>query len=209
MQVNKLRIIFIPASNNPLVNDEIRTLEQSSHQRKYFFRPFSIHRIRILSALTDHSASTKEEILPVTPKMKTMKTLVTLKQNLRKPVLFFFVSALSLIAKASPSSVSTPPVKLASFTAVLNNSNTNKVDLKWSTETESNLNHIMVERSTDGINFSDAALVFTYGNTTAKSDYSFADNISKVKAAVIYYRLRSVDVDGTTQVSAIQVINLK
>jgi hypothetical protein len=140
--------------------------------------------------------------------MKTMKTLVTLKQNLRKSVLFFFVSALSLIANARTSSFNIPPVKLVSFTVALNSVNNKKVDLKWSTETETNLNHIMVERSTDGKNFKDAALVFTYGNTTTKSDYSFADNISKVKATVIYYRLHSVDVDGTTQVSDIQSIQI-
>jgi hypothetical protein len=135
-----------------------------------------------------------------------MKTLVTLKQNLLKAALVLFVSASGLIANAGTSA--TPPVKLASFTAVVNNNNTSKVDLKWSTEIETNLSHIMVERSTDGKNFKDAALVFTYGNTTAKSDYAFADNISKIKSRTVYYRLRSVDVDGTEQVSEIQVIKI-
>ena len=130
-----------------------------------------------------------------------MKTLVTLKQTLLKSALVLFVSALSLIANAGSLSTGTPLVKLASFTAAVNNTNNNKVDLKWSTEAETNLNYIMVEKSTDGVNFKDAALVFTYGNTTAKSDYSFADNISKIKSGVVYYKLRSVAVDGTVQYS--------
>lgn len=135
-----------------------------------------------------------------------MKTLVTLKQNLLKAMMLLAISALSLNAVARTSAITAPPVKLGSFTVALNANNTNKVDLKWSTETESNLSHIMVERSTDGKNFKDAALVFTYGNTTATSAYAFADNISKINAGTIYYRLRSVDVDGTTQVSDIQTI---
>jgi hypothetical protein len=130
-----------------------------------------------------------------------MKTLVTLKQNLLKSALVLLVSALSLVSNAGSLSTGISPVKLASFTAVVNNTNNTKVDLKWSTETETNLNYIMVEKSTDGVNFKDAALVFTYGNTTAKSDYSFADNISKIKSGAVYYRLRSVAVDGTSQYS--------
>jgi hypothetical protein len=125
----------------------------------------------------------------------------TFTQTLLKSALVLFVSALSLIANAGSSSNGVTPVKLASFTAVVNNTNNTKVDLKWSTETETNLNYIMVEKSTDGVNFKDAALVFTYGNTTAKSDYSFADNISKIKSGAVYYRLRSVTVDGTSQYS--------
>ncbi|MCY7311685.1 MAG: hypothetical protein LH619_12970 [Chitinophagaceae bacterium] len=130
-----------------------------------------------------------------------MKTLVTLKQNLLKSTLVLLVSVLSLVANARSSSKGISPVKLAAFTASVNNTNNNKVDLKWSTETETNLNYIMVEKSTDGVIFKDAALVFTYGNTTAKSDYSFADNISKIKSTAVYYRLRSVGVDGTSQYS--------
>ena len=125
----------------------------------------------------------------------------TLTQNLLKSALILFVSALSLVSNARSSSNGISPDKLASFTASVSNINNSKVDLKWSTETETNLNYIMVEKSTDGVNFKDAALVFAYGNTTAKSDYSFADNISKIKSASVYYRLRSVGVDGTSQYS--------
>jgi len=129
-----------------------------------------------------------------------MKTLVTLKQNILKAALVLFVSAVSMAANAGTAENS-PSVKLASFSATVNTTNKSKVDLKWSTETETNSNYIMVEKSTDGVNFKDAALVFTYGNTTSKSDYSFADNISKIKSSSVYYRLRSVAVDGTTQYS--------
>ena len=135
-----------------------------------------------------------------------MKTIVTLKQNLLKSALVIFLSASAIITNAGTSSFGTLPVKAESFTATVNNNNNNRVDLKWSTETETNLSHFIVERSTDGINFSDAALVFAYGNTTAKSDYVFADNISKIKSGTVYYRINSIGTDGKNQSSDIVVI---
>jgi hypothetical protein len=159
--------------------------------------------------------------------MKTMKTFVPFNQNLLKSVLFIFISASAVISNAQSSAglqgdnsliknssvvnadkqpASSSLNKLASFSAVISNSG--KVDLKWTTEIETNLSHIMVERSTDGKNFKDAALVFTYGTTTARSDYAFADNISKMKSANIYYRLRIVDANGTTQYSDIRIIEI-
>lgn len=132
-----------------------------------------------------------------------MKNLVTLKKNLLKSTLFILLSAISIFSNASVNT--TKPV---SFTAAVSNTNTNKIDLKWSTETETNLSHFIVERSIDGTNFSDAALVFAYGNTTAKSDYAFADNISKIKSSVVYYRVSSISADGKNQGSDIRIIRI-
>jgi hypothetical protein len=99
----------------------------------------------------------------------------------------------------------TLPVKLISFTAALNQ---DKVDLKWATSSEINLSHFVIEKSYDGKNFSDAGLIFAYGNTTDKANYSFSDNISNTKQAVIYYRLRSADADGKSQISEIRIIRI-
>ena len=128
----------------------------------------------------------------------------TLKQNLLKSVLFILISSSAIVVNARTSSFGNSPVKPEAFTAVFNNNN--RVDLKWSTETETNLSHFIVERSLDGINFSDAALVFAYGNTTARSDYAFADNISKVKSTTVYYRVSTIGTDGKNQHSDIVVI---
>jgi hypothetical protein len=158
--------------------------------------------------------------------MKTMKTSVPLKQNLLKSVFFVFISTAVVVSHAQSSTglqsdnSSVQPVavgkannslfnplanKLASFTVSLNY---NKVDLKWATDIEINLSHIMVEKSMDGKNFKDAALVFTYGNTTARSEYFFADNISTIKSGIVYYRLRSVDTDGTAIYSETRIIEI-
>ena len=100
----------------------------------------------------------------------------------------------------------TVPAKPTSFTAAVNTNNSKKIDLKWSTETETDLSHFIVERSVDGINFSNAALVFAYGNTTAKADYSFADNISRLLSGAVYYRIISISTDGKNLSSEVLII---
>jgi len=102
--------------------------------------------------------------------------------------------------------MSTLPVKLTSFTATLNKNN--KVDLKWITASEMNVSHFIIEKSTDGINYHDAAMVFAYGNTTSDKNYSYADNLGNMQDGVVYYRLRSEDVDGKTQTSETRIIKL-
>ncbi|OSZ73728.1 hypothetical protein CAP36_17130 [Chitinophagaceae bacterium IBVUCB2] len=102
--------------------------------------------------------------------------------------------------------LSTLPVKLTSFTATLNN---NKVDLKWTTASEINVSHFIVEKSTDGISYSDAGMAFAYGNATDKTNYTLSDNnINTNRAAVIYYRLRSVDIDGKNELSETRIIRI-
>jgi Secretion system C-terminal sorting domain len=101
--------------------------------------------------------------------------------------------------------MSTLPVKMYSFTANLNNS---KVDLKWITASEINVSHFIVEKSTDGINFSDAGMVFANGNATDKTNYSLSDNVNTSQAGVFYYRLRSIDIDGKSELSETRIIRL-
>lgn len=97
------------------------------------------------------------------------------------------------------------PLNLIEFNAALNKS---KVDLKWITEGEKNVSHFEVERSTDGLNYSGAALVFAYGNTTGNKTYTFSDDISNVQNSIIYYRLRSVDNDGKSTLSEVRIIRI-
>jgi hypothetical protein len=146
-----------------------------------------------------------------------MKIFVPFRQKILQSVFCIFIAASAVNTNAQSSTglqtgsaakviVNMPANKLASFTAILNNNN--KVELKWTTETETNLSHIMVEKSLDGKNFKDAALVFTYGNTTTRSDYAFDDQVSKISSGGVYYRLRSVDTNGTTQFSDTRFIEI-
>ena len=97
------------------------------------------------------------------------------------------------------------PVKLMSFTAVLNN---NKADLKWTTASEINVSHFVIERSTDGTNYADAGVVFANGNAVDKTNYSFSDYLINVQSTIVYYRLRSVDIDGKSQYSETRIIRI-
>jgi hypothetical protein len=102
---------------------------------------------------------------------------------------------------------STLPVKLASFTATLNKNNTN-ADLKWTTASEINVSHFVIERSTDGKDFSDAGIVFAAGNAADNTNYSFSDNLTHVQSGIVYYRLVSIDIDGKGQYSETRIIRI-
>ncbi len=98
------------------------------------------------------------------------------------------------------------PIKLGSFTATL--SSAKKVDLRWTTLSEINANHFIIERSVDGVNYADAGIVFAKGNSTNSVDYSMLDNIAEVKATIIYYRLRSIDDFGKNELSETRIIRI-
>lgn len=97
------------------------------------------------------------------------------------------------------------PVTMSSFTATLNN---NKADLRWTTATEINVSHFVIERSTDGTNFSEAAILFATGNSTEEVKYSYADNLANQSADVIWYRIRTVDNDGSFDYSTTRIIRI-
>jgi hypothetical protein len=99
----------------------------------------------------------------------------------------------------------TLPVKLVSFTAMLID---NKAAIKWTTASEMNVSHFEIEKSFDGKNFNDAGMVFAYGNTNERKEYSFSDNLNSTQSNVIYYRLRSVDIDGKSQYSETRIIRI-
>lgn len=98
------------------------------------------------------------------------------------------------------------PVNLISFNAMLGNNN--KVNLTWTTITEINVSHFVVEKSTNGNDFMDAGIVFAAGNSTDRLDYAFVDALANTNDRVIYYRIRSVDIDGKSQLSQTRIIRL-
>ncbi len=100
-------------------------------------------------------------------------------------------------------SVSTPvPVKYTSFTAI---KQTTSNLLKWSTASESNNSHFVVQRSTDGKNFESIARVKGNGNSTKIQQYTFTDASAPV-VKTVYYRLKQVDFDGRSDVSKTVII---
>ncbi len=98
------------------------------------------------------------------------------------------------------------PVKLVSFSAQLNGNN--KTELKWVTASEINVSHFVVQKSTDGINFSEIGIVSAKGNSSDIANYNLWDNINTDQQALIYYRLCSVDIDGKREYSETRIIRI-
>lgn len=97
------------------------------------------------------------------------------------------------------------PVKMTGFQATLENKN---VKLNWTTATEENFSHYVVERSTDGKNFSEVATVFANGNTNQTSVYGFKDNNISSSTGMLFYRLRLVEMSKEASYSEVKVIRL-
>lgn len=94
----------------------------------------------------------------------------------------------------------TLPVSLGGFSVSKQNNN---AILSWTTVTEINTDHFEIERSFDGLSFSQVGTKSAAGNSTDQRNYQFTDPISALSASVIYYRIRTVDQDGKASYSNI------
>ncbi|HUC82788.1 MAG TPA: PQQ-dependent sugar dehydrogenase [Flavisolibacter sp.] len=84
----------------------------------------------------------------------------------------------------------TLPLDLITFEGSLKN---NLTHLQWTTENEANASHFVVERSTDGINYTAIGQVNARNNGT-RSNYSFDDkDVTTLQATTVHYRLMIVD----------------
>jgi hypothetical protein len=88
------------------------------------------------------------------------------------------------------------PVELTSFQA--NCIGTHEVAITWSTASEHNASHFIIEKSRDGNNWTAAGIVAAAGNSTSMINYSLTDeNTGK---GINYYRLLQYDNDGAFEV---------
>jgi len=92
------------------------------------------------------------------------------------------------------------PVTYESFTVVPSN---NGNQLKWVIGTQENVSHYEVEYSTDGINFSSVASVQPQSGTTHLT-YNYIHKITN--SAKGYYRIKSVDLDGSIMYSQVEEV---
>ena len=93
------------------------------------------------------------------------------------------------------------PVSLIYFDAkVLDN----KVKLEWATASEKNNDYFEVQRSTNNKDFEIIDIVNGNGNSNIIINYSTYDY--NIEDAVVYYRLKQVDYDGTTDYSNVVAI---
>lgn len=73
--------------------------------------------------------------------------------------------------------------------------------LHWKTASETDNWHFLILRSYDGRNFEEIGQVAGRGTTGFATNYSFTDPLSR--QATTYYRLKQVDLDGTSSLSKI------
>lgn len=87
------------------------------------------------------------------------------------------------------------PVQLLNFTASANPDQA--VDVRWSTGSEQNSSHFVLERSASLENFTEIARLDAAGQASSVRQYSFTDR--NPLRGINYYRLRQIDTDGSQQ----------
>ncbi|AHJ95882.1 hypothetical protein Hsw_0287 [Hymenobacter swuensis DY53] len=101
--------------------------------------------------------------------------------------------------------LSTPlPVELMQFSAMPEG--LQAVRLNWATASEVNSAHFEVQRSLDGRTFVAVGTVAAAGSSMASRRYTLLDAWPPA-VAVLYYRLRQVDQDGTFSYSPVRVVS--
>jgi len=95
--------------------------------------------------------------------------------------------------KSVQSSVSiiTLPIELISFTAISTNTS---IQLTWKTATEINNDYFNLERSSDGVNWTEIYSCPGAGTSTIPHNYSYLDETTI--ETFCYYRLKQTDVNG-------------
>ena len=77
--------------------------------------------------------------------------------------------------------------------------------LQWETSFEEDTDIFIIEKSTDGITFNHIGTVEASGNSNDENAYRFMDTGLGVSKS--YYRLKVVDMDGTSSYSQVAAIN--
>jgi hypothetical protein len=95
------------------------------------------------------------------------------------------------------------PVEFISFTAT--KTGRQQALLQWSTATETNNNYFVLERSTDGKNWSPIGTINGAGNSQSILSYSFSDE--NALPGINYYRIKQVDVDNQWGLSVQKYVN--
>lgn len=108
--------------------------------------------------------------------------------------------------EAEASSAAPLPVVLTEFTAGQVGST---ALLRWSTASEQDNAHFVVENSLDGQAFATLGRVLGHGSSTQLHTYRYEDaNLAHYAAKTVYYRLQQVDTNGKTTYSPVRAVAL-
>ena len=115
------------------------------------------------------------------------------------PAVIVPIPAVCLVANC----FSVLPVELTGFEAIAGK---NSVSTYWTTESEVNNDHFLLERSSDGQDWEAIAKISGAGHSTSTLNYTYED--LEPLRGVSYYRLKQIDFDGTQTVSEIRSVVL-
>jgi len=87
------------------------------------------------------------------------------------------------------------PIELVSFQA--NCADNKQVNVTWSTASEHNTSHFIIEKSRDGQNWKELATIPAAGNSTSLLNYSVMD--TEAGDGLNYYRMTQFDIDGENE----------
>jgi hypothetical protein len=97
------------------------------------------------------------------------------------------------------------PIELTEFKAVYNKG-LKQVDLDWIVAMEKDLDHYLLEKSSDAIHFTETEKIYArYGDHNTHKEY-FAYDSKPVAANVNYYRLKMVDKNGEYNYSPVRSV---
>ena len=83
------------------------------------------------------------------------------------------------------------PIDLIEFNGACEDA---EVELSWATASELNNDYFIIQKSTDGVDFEDVAVIYGAGTSTSLIEYDYTDDRSIVD--ITYYQLLQVDYDG-------------
>ena len=96
------------------------------------------------------------------------------------------------------------PVKLISFKATC--SDEQKVLIEWRSSSEINVDRYEIEKSFDGKNFEKLTTIKSSGNSNSIITYGAIDVNAFIHSAIVYYRLKMIDMDGHFELSSIVIV---
>jgi len=120
--------------------------------------------------------------------------------EITEPGIYYQAAYVRLLSRLIP-----PTNSCALSTVLLSDFNAQNQDtlviLNWATSFEQNSDHFVIERSTDGTNFSAITNVTSAGNSSGTNNYSYTDTFAVTQT--VYYRLVSFDAGSNSQTSGI------
>ena len=108
-------------------------------------------------------------------------------------------------AEAPQTTLGTTPLRLISFAATAKGE---KAWLDWVSSGEINVSHFVIERSTDGTQYTAIGKVMANNTGTGNKNYHFTDDFNNgiLRSQPYFYRLKMIDLDESFSYSAVESV---